>query len=283
MVNALSRLVRKRFITLVWWGLSLLLGVAVSGCGNRRRADELVVGMEVSYQPFEMLDERGEPTGIGVDLARALAASLHRELRIEKIPFGGLITALKTGRIDLIISSMTVNEERRQSIDFSDPYVSNGLALLVNARSDLRGIGDVDRPGRTVIVKGATTGYAYAQTHFQQATVRVLGEEATCALEVSQGKAEAFIYDQIAVYRLNRKFPDTTRALLEPFQRESWAIGIRQGRDELRRGVNAFLADFLARGGMDQLLQKYLGADPATLRTMGVTAGGGGGSGNARN
>lgn len=252
--------------------LAILIPIGLDGCEGKK-ANELVVGMELSYQPFEMLDERGQPTGIGVDMARELAASLHRDLRIENISFDGLITALKTGRIDLIVSSMTVNDERKQSIDFSDPYVSNGLAILANAKSDIQGIGDVDRAGRTVMVKTATTGYGYAQTHFRQAAVRTLAEEANCALEVSQGKADAFLYDQIAIYRLNRKFPDTTRALLEPFQQESWAIGIRKGRDDLRQGVNTFLADFKARGGVEKLLEKYLGADPATLRQMGVSAG----------
>ncbi len=252
--------------------LTVALTTGLGGCGGRK-SNELVVGMELSYQPFEMLDERGQPTGIGVDLARKLAASLHKELRIENIAFGALITALKTGRIDLIVSSMTVTEERKQSIDFSDPYVSNGLAILVNAGSDIRGIGDVDRAGHTVMTKSSTTGYNYAQGHFKLATVRTLDAEASCALEVSQGKADAFLFDQIAVYRLNRKFPDTTRALLEPFQRESWAMGIRKGRDDLRQGVNAFLTDFKNRGEMEQLLQKYLGADPATLKTMGVSVG----------
>ncbi len=264
---------RVLIIPLVALCLALLLSGGLGGCGGRK-ANELVVGMELSYQPFEMLDERGQPAGIGVDLARELAASLHKEIRIENMDFGALITALKTGRIDLVVSSMTVNDERKKSIDFSIPYISNGLAILANAKSDIRNIGDVDRAGRTVLAKNATTGYAYAQAHFRQANVRVLGEAANCALEVSQGKADAFLYDQIAIYRLNRKFPDTTRALLEPFQQESWAIGIQKGRDELRNGVNAFLADFKARGGMDRLLQKYLGADPATLKEMGVSAGG---------
>ena len=271
-VNAFAFLPRFGCKILTSLVLMMVLPVALGGCGGKK-ANELVVGMELSYQPFEMLDERGQPAGIGVDLARELAASLHKDLRIENISFDGLITALKTGRIDLIVSSMTVNEERKQSIDFSNPYVSNGLAILVNAKSDIQGIGDVDRAGRTVIAKNATTGYDYAQKHFKQATVRTLGEEANCALEVSQGKADAFLYDQIAIYRLNHKFPDTTRALLEPFQQESWAIGIQKGRDELRQGVNAFLAEFQARGGMDKLLQKYIGADPATLQQMGVSAG----------
>ena len=264
---------RSRFIPLAAFCLAgLLLCFALPGCGGRK-ANELVIGMELSYQPFEMLDEQGKPSGIGVDIARELAASLHKELRIENIAFDGLITALKTGRIDLIISSMTVNDERKQSIDFSDPYVSNGLAILASAKSDIQGITDVDKPGRTVMAKSATTGYEYALAHFKNATVRTLGEEANCALEVSQGKADAFLYDQIAIYRLHQKFPDTTRALLEPFQQESWAIGIQKGRDELRQGVNGFLAGFKARGGMDQLLQKYIGADPATLKQMGVSAG----------
>lgn len=250
----------------------LALPWVVSGCGGHK-ANELVVGMELSYPPFEMLDEKGQPAGIGVDLARELAANLHKDLRIENIPFPGLITALKTGRIQLIVSSMTVNDDRRQSIDFSDPYVNTGIAILVNAKTDIRGIGDVDKPGRTVVTKSATTGYDYAQSHFKQAAIRVLGEESTCALEVSQGKADAFLFDQIAVYRLSRKFPDTTRGLLEPFQRENWAMGIRKGNDELRQQVNAFLHGFKARGGVEKLFGKYLEGDPTTLREMGFASG----------
>lgn len=242
----------------------------LAGCGQRARdQNQLVIGMELSFQPFEMLDERGQPAGIGVDLARELAASLHKELKIENIPFAGLITALKTGRIDLIISSMTVNAERAQSIDFSDPYVSTGIAILANAKGDIQDIRDVDRGGRTVVTKSATTGYDYAQAHFKQTAIRVLGDPVTCALEVSQGKADAFLFDSISVYQLHRKYPETTRAILEPFQRESWGIGIAKGRDELREQVNAFLGEFKARKGIERLNEKYLQGDKEAFKAMG--------------
>ena len=93
--------------------------------------------MDLSYPPFETIDENGKPTGISVRLAEALANFLGRPLRIENIPFVGLIPSLQNKRIDCIISSMTDTPERRQSIAFSDAYLSIGLALLAGARSDL--------------------------------------------------------------------------------------------------------------------------------------------------
>ena len=251
--------------------LCLLVIAACGGSDARKteRAQQLVVGMELSYPPFEMLDEKGQPAGIGVDLARALAEHLHKELKILNIPFDSLITSLKTGRIDLIISSMTATSERAESIDLSEPYIRTGIAILANAKTDIRSIEDIDKPGRIVTTKTGTTGYLYAKSHFTQATVRVLPEEANCALEVSQGKADAFLFDQMAIYQQGRKYPGTTRALLEPFQKESWAIGIRKGNEELRAQVNAFLEDFRAHKGLEALGEKYLRADKDAFAKMG--------------
>ncbi len=260
---------RNVFIPCLLGGLLLLAFLTACGGGSEARSRQLVVGMELSYPPFEMLDEQGKPAGIGVDLARALAASMQRELKIENTPFDSLITALKTGRVDLVVSSMTATPERAESIDFSEPYIRTGIAILANAKTDIRGVGDLDRPGRIVVTKTGTTGYLYAKGHFKQATVRVLPEEANCALEVSQGKADAFLFDQMAVYQHARKYPATTRALLEPFQRENWAIGIRKGNEELRTQVNAFLRDFRGSNSLEALGEKYLKADREAFAKMG--------------
>ncbi len=202
-------------------------------------------------------------------MARALGDYLHRPISIENMPFEGLISALKTGRIDLIISSMTATDERRKSIDFSDPYLSTGLSILTKKTGPIQGIGDIDKPGVIVVVKTGTTSATYAHDHFKNATVLPLEQDTACALEVVQGKADAFLYDQMSIYQFAKKHPDTTRGLLEPFQRESWAIGIRKGNLDLENQVNAFLRDFKARKGFDALGDKYLKEDKEAFRQMG--------------
>jgi polar amino acid transport system substrate-binding protein len=251
--------------------LFLLTALAVLGTGLRGLADDkpLIIGMELNYPPFEMTDPAGNPTGVGVDLAHALAAYLHRPITIENMPFEGLIPALKTGRIDLIISSMTATDERRKSIDFSDPYLRTGLAILVQKDSPIQGIADVDQPGVNVVVKTGTTSADYARDHFTHATVLAFQQDSACALEVVQGKAAAFLYDQMSIYQFAKKFPQATRGLLKPFQEESWAIGIRKGNTALENQVNAFLRDFKAHQGFDALGDKYLKADKEAFRQMG--------------
>lgn len=257
-----------------WLGCMLLVLAGVSALGGCRResraVEPLVVGMELAYPPFEMTDEGGNPTGVSVDMARALAESMGRELVVRNIPFTGLISSLKTGKIDLIISSLTVNEERARSIDFSDPYVRTGLGMLVGADSGVTTIGEADRDGRVVVVNQGTTGHSYAVANLKRARVKVLDKEQNCVMEVVQGRADAFVYDQMSIYQNWRRHPERTRAVLKPFQEESWAIGIRKGDLETRRAVNRFLAEYRRQGGFERLSDAYLTEQKKAFREMGI-------------
>ena len=236
----------------------------------RAEQKDLIVGMEMSFPPFEMLDATGQPAGISVDMARAMGQYLKRPVRFENIPFDGLIPSLKTGKIDVIISSLTMTEDRKRSIDFSDAYLKMGLAILANKNSDIQSINDVDKQGRSVAVKKGTTGDIYAIQHFKNAKLLVLNDESACAIEVAQGKADCFIYDQISVFQNWKKYEDTTRAILQPFEQEEWAMGVRKGNDDLRLQINAFIKQFKQTGGFDQLGVKYLGENKKAFEELGI-------------
>jgi len=248
--------------------VTLFLVCLLAGCSPKTHS-QLVVGMELSYPPFEMVDQQGQPAGVSVELARALGKSLGQEVQIENIPFDGLIPSLQTHKIDLIISSMTATPERAKTIAFSEPYLKTGLCLLVGKSSPIQSIEDADQPGRTLVVKRGTTGHIYTMTHIKKAQVLVVDKEDACVLEVIQGKADAFLYDQISTYENWRRNPETTRAILKPFQEESWAVGLRLGDQELLKKVNHFLKDFKAQGGFDQLGDRYLKEQKETFRKLG--------------
>ena len=249
--------------------LTMLVVLVLSGC-SRQPSNELIVGMELNYPPFETVDRQGHPSGISVELATQLAKFVHRDVRIENIPFDGLIPALKTGRIHLIISSMTETPERARSIDFSDPYLRTGLCLLVNKAASIQSIADADNPNVTIAVKQGTTGQVYARDHLKSAHLLVLDKEDACVVEVMQNKAQGFIYDQMSIFKHWQQHQDTTRALLQPFQEERWAIGIRPGEAQLKSDVNAFLKEFKGNGGFDKLGQKYLADQKAAFQKLGI-------------
>ncbi len=247
-----------------------MLSMSLVGCGGERAENELVIGMELTYPPFEMKDDNGNPTGISYDMAVALAEKLGRKLVVKDMRFEGLRPALESGKIDLIFSSMTITEERKKGIDFSDPYVGTELGILVAKDSTITGIGDLNREGITVAVKLATTGHDYAVAELKNAKLKVLNEAGNCVEEVIQGKADAFIYDQLSVFGFWEERKDTTRPILDRFRREYWGIGIRKGNDALRESVNAFLKDFRAAGGYTRLSDKYLADRKEEFEKMGT-------------
>lgn len=248
--------------------------LATSGCSEKSSTPGngavLRVGMDLSYPPFEMQDKAGNPDGVGVRLAEALATSLGRPLKIVPMEFSGLIPALKTGNVDLILSSMTATDERRQSIEFSNPYAFTGLALLVRKDSDIQSIEDLKKPGRTITAKTATTGETWAIKNLPDAKRVVFEDQTACVLEVAQGRADAFIYDQLSIYQYSQENKETTRGLLKPFVEESWAIGIAKGNDTLLGQVNAFLEEFRKQDGFGKLGERYLQKEKKFLEAAGV-------------
>jgi polar amino acid transport system substrate-binding protein len=248
--------------------LLIFLSALLAGCSPKPHP-QLIVGMELAYPPFETSDPHGQPSGVSVDLAHDLGKFLGREVEIQNIPFDGLIPSLQTRKIDLIISSMTPTEERAKTIAFSEPYLSTGLCLLVGKNSPIQNMAEADQDGRVLAVKQGTTGQVFAAGNVKHARVLVLDAEAACVLEVVQGKADAFIYDQISTYENWRQNAQTTRPILQPFKKESWAIGLRQDDNELRARVNQFLQDYKAQGGFEKLGDRYLSEQKAAFKKLG--------------
>jgi len=227
--------------------------------------------MDLSYPPFETIDSSGVPSGLSVDLADALGSHLNRPVVIENIPFTGLIPSLMTGKIDLIISSMSETPERHKTIEFTEPYVTTiGLCLLASKKSGITSTMGLDLPGRIFAVRQGTTGQVWAEQNLKNAKVVVLEKESSAMMEVIQGKADGFLYDQLSVWKWHQEHPEETVAILKPVKAEPWAIGVRPSDQKLKGQVNSFLQKFRAEGGFSRLGDKYLKEEKEAFAKEGV-------------
>ncbi len=250
----------------------LVACVVLTACapGNAAKTDPLVVGMELAYPPFETKDEEGNPSGVSVDFAKDFAAYLGRDVIIENIAWEGLIPSLETGKVDIVVSSMTITEERQKVVDFSDPYANALLAILANKNAGIASIDDLNQSGKRVAVKTGSTGYIYATAHLPNAEIIALADESACVTEVAQGKADGFLYDQLTIYRNWKANEDTTTAVFIPFQDvEKWGVAVKKGNTQLLSSLNDFIKTYTEDGGWGKLTQKYLAEEKAAFDELG--------------
>lgn len=238
--------------------------------GDSQEQEVLTVAMELAYPPFETKDEQGNPSGVSVDFMKDFGEYIGKEIRIENISFDGLIPSLQTGKADMVMSSMTITEERKETVDFSEPYANALLAVLTNKDSQITSVDDLNQEGKKVAVKTGSTGYLYAQEHLKNAEIIALQDESACVMEVSQGKADGFIYDQLTIYRNWQKNLDTTNAVFIPFQDvEPWGIAVKKGNTELLDQLNEFIETYREDGGFEELTEKYLSEEKEAFEELG--------------
>ncbi|MCL2317297.1 MAG: transporter substrate-binding domain-containing protein [Actinomycetia bacterium] len=245
-------------------------GGTPGGTSSSPANPKLNVGMELAYPPFETKDDAGSPTGLSVDFIKDFGAANGYDVVIQNTAWDGLIPSLQTGKVDAVISSMTITADRAKQVDFSDPYAVAQLALLVNKNSGVGVAADLNQSGKKVAVKTGSTGDVYATKNLAGAEIIRLADESACVTEVVQGKADAFIYDQLTIYRNQKKNPDTTKAVFIPFQDpEHWGIAVKKGNTTLLTQLNAFIAASKTNGEFDTLTNKYLAEEKATFDSLG--------------
>ena len=233
---------------------------------------KLVVAMELAYPPFETKDDDGTPDGVSVQFMKDFGAAKGYDVEISDTSWDGLIPSLQTGKADCVMSSMTITDERKESVDFSEPYANAMLALLANADSDIESIDDINQAGRTIAVKTGSTGDTDATNNLTNCEITRLADESACATEVAQGKADGFIYDQLTIYRDQKANPDATKAIYIPFQDpEQWGIAVRKGNDELLGQLDDFIEQSKSDGEFDRLTDKYLSEEKAAFDELGFT------------
>jgi len=241
----------------------LALLMLLTACSKR---DVIVIGMDATYPPFEFVDEKGQISGVSVEIGREIGKTAGKEVEFRNINFDGLITALRTGSIDFVISSMTANDERRKSIDFSEPYVKTGLAILAAKDAPVQSAADLQTPGRKVVVRLGTTGESWARQNLPKAEIKALDLDTSCVMEVVNGNVDAWVYDQLSIMNYQAKHPEKTRALLAPLREESWAVGIRQGDDAKKALVNETLARMRKDGSFAKLAEQFMAKEREMMK-----------------
>ena len=243
---------------------------AAAGSASDGAARTLRVAMELAYPPFETKDDAGNPSGVSVTFMQDFADAYGYDLQIDNISFDGLIPSLQTGKADAVMSSITITPEREEEVDFTDPYAMAQLAVLAGADSGVEQAEDLNQADKTVAVKTGSTGDVYATKNLANAQILRLADESACVTEVAQGRADGFLYDQLTIYRNNLANPDTTRAVFIPFQDpEAWGIAVASGNDELRKELNAFIAESKENGEFDRLTEQYLADEKAAFDELG--------------
>lgn len=220
---------------------------------------KLRVAVEYGYQPFEMKNLKGEPIGFDVELAGELARRLGLELELVSTEWDNIIPSLLAKNVDAIISGMSITEERKRRIAFSEPYYKVGQAVLLQKKHEgkITSVADLNAEGMVVTTQNGTTGHAAAQKSCPKATIKPYDKQTQAALEVAGGRADAMIFDHpfVAIFALRNK--ETCAALLEPFTTEDIGVALRKTTPALKAAIDAALGAMREDGTHAKLVQKY--------------------------
>jgi len=225
---------------------------------------KLLVGLEAGYQPFEMQDEKGNIVGFDVDMAYELGKAIfgkggEKKVVIMNTAWEGIIPSLMTHKFDIIMAGMTVLQSRNLKVNFCEPYYYIGQCLLINKKDKgkYKSYKDLNKKGIIVTSKLGVTGAFTAERLMPNAELRLFKTEAEGALQVANGLADAYIYDEPQVRVFAAKYKDTTIGLFEPLTYEPLAWAIRKGDPDFLNFLNNFLRQVRGDGRWDQLKQKW--------------------------
>ena len=228
---------------------------------------KLIAVGEATFAPFEFVDTNtGKPTGFDVELIQAIAEASGFEVEYKNLDWNSLIPALKNKEADLVVSGMTITDERALEVTFSDPYFTSGQAWAVKEGSPIKTLNDLS--GKKVAVQINTTGDYAAQKIDKKfkdekkpgLNIKRLKNAADVFNELKAGGVDCIISDLPVIREYLKNHPEDKLLIPEPaFTVEYYGIAMRKEDKDIHELINKGLAKVKASGKYDSLYEKYFG------------------------
>jgi polar amino acid transport system substrate-binding protein len=247
--------------------LSLLVigGIVFSGCSKKeetakelsklekiKNKAEISIGTSPDYPPFESIDDKGDIVGFDIDLAREIAKELGVDAKLVSMGFDSIITAVKNGQIDIGMSSFSVNEERKMSIDFSKPYISTAQVILVKKDSAITKAEDLEKA--VIAVQMGTTG-AEAAKELKDVEIKTVEDSNVATMMLDNGSVKAVVIDVAIAKELASRH--NFRVLEKPLNQEETAIVLQKGNDDLKLAVDNAIDKIISDGRYEKIKAKW--------------------------
>lgn len=235
--------------------------IALAGCSDEG-GDKVRIGTEGAYPPFNMIEKGGKVTGFDVDIALALCEKMQVECEVVTSSWDGIIPALNARKFDFLAASMSITDERKEAVDFTDPYYTNGLQFVARKGQDFA----TDKPslkGKVVGAQRATIAGTWLEENLGDTVeVKLYDTNENAYLDLSSGRVEAVLADKFVNWEwLKSEAGKDFEFKGEPvFDNDKIGIAVRKG-DPLREKLNTALKEIVADGTYKKINDAYFPFD----------------------
>ena len=220
-------------------------------------AGKLTMATNAAFPPYEMTTDTGAFEGIDVDTAQAIAEKLGLELQIDDMDFDAALLSVQQGKADIVMAGVTVTDERKAVMDFSDSYATGIQSIIVPEGSDIATPDDL--AGKKIGTQRGTTGYIYCSDDFGDENVVAYDDGLTAVQALNNGQVDAVVIDNAPAKEFIAANPGLV-ILDTSYAEEDYAIGMAKG-SALEDAINAVLEELKADGTLQSIVDKYITAE----------------------
>lgn len=240
--------------------LSSLIFAAIVAGSAAAQAGTILVGTDAGLAPFEFKDQKSEEiVGFDMDIIKAVARAVGDEAKIQNMQFAGIIPALQTNMIDVAVAAITITDERKKQVLFSDPYYDVGLAMVIKAANKDKYAELKDIEGKAICAQIGSTGSLLAQS-VKGAKVMNFDQVAEALMELKMGGCEAALLGDTTARHYQSQHNDKD-LLIVPHLYNPKQVGfaVSKNNKALVEKLNKGLAAIKASGEYDKIYEKWLG------------------------
>ena len=221
-------------------------------------AGKLTMATNATFPPYEMTTDAGEFEGIDIEAAQAIADKLGLELQIDDMEFDAALLSVQQGKADITMAGITVTDERKAVMAFSDSYATGIQSIIVPEGSDIASPDDL--AGKKIGTQRGTTGYIYCTDDFGEDAVVAYDSGLTAVQALNNGQVDAVVIDNAPAKEYVAANPGL-KVLETSYAEEDYAIGMNKDNTALVEAVNAALEELKADGTLQAIVDKYITAE----------------------